>query len=247
MLNVIVEAKPERTPERKKGRFLLFSSGHRNALMGALANEGVHGDEAELVIEQVKRLAASAAKKMSDEDDSSEGMTAIVEVDRAVKILDRTYEFFDMLHLAEDLFDRDIHRHVGRCIVRPRRMPKSNLRRKGRRAMEAAGVVAEYLYDTAASASQKAVARVFEGGNSDDRLLRELCRAVHDCWEAATSSPLPTVNPRWGDQTWAHADVSLLNPLWIVLDSVNVQIGKRALNCLVAYANGEPVSSAQLD
>lgn len=242
MLSLEIKPKPEKTPKRKEERLLLFSANHSKALFDALAYAGVQGVDAEPVVKQLRNLAESGTQMMSG---TNGGEFAIFRADRALNILDKMHELYDTLSDADAIMSKDIELEIGHRLTKPRKKRRSTLRKKGRRALDTTISVADYISDGAESVFLQAVDRVFEGGNSCDQSLRELCRAVHDCWEAATSRALPSTHPSFGYECWALSDVGLLNPLWIVLDTLNITIGKRALNCLVAYANGEPVKSAK--
>ncbi len=243
MLSLEIKPKPEKTPKRKEERLLLFSANHSKALFDALAYAGVQGVDAEPVVKQLRNLAESGTQMMSG---TNGGEFAIFRADRALNILDKMHELYDTLSDADAIMSKDIELEIGRHLTKPRKKRGSALRKRGQRALETTIRVADYIFDGAGSVFVRAVDQVFDGGSSRDQSLRELCRAVHDCWKAATSRPLPSVHPSFANvECWAYSDVGLLNPLWIVLDTLNITIGRRALNCLVAYANGEPVKSAK--
>ena len=241
-LDLKTETKSGRPPKKEK-RLFWFREDHSKALFDGLAYAGVHGVDAEPVVKQLRRLAESGTQMMSAKNGET---LAIFRADRALTILDKMHEIYDTLSDADAIIGKDIELEIGRHLTRPRKKRRSALRTKGRRALDSTIHVAHYIFDGAGSVFVRAVDQVFDGGSSRDQSLRELCSAVHDCWRAATSRPLPSVHPSFANgECWAESDVGLLNPLWIVLDTLNITIGRRALNCLVAYANGEPIEAAR--
>lgn len=234
----------EGTREQKEERLLCFSLRHREALIAALENAGVSGLEAEAVVEQLRCLTESAARMIADDNEDDE-VLAIGLVDWALTVIDKFYELSDELDGLREELEKVFHLEIGHMLSVPRKRGPSALRKVGRRALQTTIGLAEPIFCGADAVFSRAVEQVFAGGNSLDQSLRELCRAVHDCWRAATSRPLPQVNQTYRCKCWEHLTVNVANPLWIILDALGIDIGGRALDCLIAYANGKPVGSVE--
>lgn len=231
-----METKSVRKRERKK-RSCRFTLQHRDALMVALGYAGVYGSHAEDVVKQLRRLAKTGIE-IAD-------APAINRVCQARSLMDMSDELLNALELSDKNFDEELHYGIGQCLSGSGKKRSSDLRDEGSTTVAAAVEMVTRVDFGAEYAFEQAVEQVFDGGTKYDKALRDLCRAVHDCWKAATSRPLPTACLLWRNECWQNSAAGVGNPLWIVLDSVGINIRQSAVNCLVAYANGEPVSTVK--
>jgi hypothetical protein len=236
------ETKSVRKRERKK-RSCRFTLQHRDALMVALGYAGVYGSHAEDVVKQLRCLAKTGIEIAAGKKG---GALAIYRVSWARSLMRKSTEFLDALESSDEKFDEDLHYGIGQCLSGSGKKRSSDLRDEGSTMVAAAVEMAEHVDFGAEYAFEQAVEQVFDGGTKYDKALRDLCRAVHDCWQAATSRPLPTACLLWRNECWENSAAGVGNPLWIVLDSVGINVRQSAVNCLVAYANGEPVSTVKL-
>lgn len=241
MFNLKIEANSGTVRDRKEERLVYFSEQHREALIAALAYADVRGLEAEAVVDQLRRLTESGAQMIADKH---AGAFAISRVNWARRLMDKFEVLPDELNALDGKSERYFYFEVGHSLSG--KMSRSARRKEGRRAVQLTADVADHIVAGAAAASEQAIRQVFEGGNDRDQSLREFCRAVYDCWKSATSRPLPSVALTLRRfECWEYLKVGVPNPLWVVLDSLGINIGKSALNCLVAYANGEALESVR--
>lgn len=246
MSQLIVKIESGRTSQKKQENLICFGEKHAMALMDALSHAGLARADAEPVVEQLRGLIESGSEMARDEA----GPFAIVRLSDAYELMDRLFELPDELSRFAEKSRKDFQLAIGHSLSPDIEYFISNRgpRKRGRTVLLAAADMAEDIFRGAEAVASAAVAPVFAGGNEYDQSLRDLCRAVFNCWNAATSRPLPKAYRKsWCFQCWDHLSAGEPNPLWVVMDALDIQICEKALNCLVAYANGEPMDSVRYD
>jgi hypothetical protein len=202
---------------------------HHNALMIALSYAGV--EDGEVAVMLLKEHASRCARIVKGNDSD----LAILRVNLVSEILEQADGLSLYLH-GSKIFWPELHKRVVGLAV------PSIQEAHGQQAIH------QFLDDFSELAERErsgAIDDVWHSKRRSDKAVRDMCIRVAKLWLSATSRPLPIPTKLLSSECWEATDAGIVNPLWVLLDSLSIDVASFAVRCLVQCGRGEDVESVK--
>ncbi len=213
-----------------------LSERHQRALELCFQYAGIVGNPSRDAIKRLELCAARCASRISNCPALGIRMTS--------EILERAFLASDLycaLESKQDALDRIFRKGIGLSTGR-----KRHFKNIGQSAIIEAAFALEPIVYGSEIAQDLAFEVICNGKSRGDRAVRQLALSVAKEWQATTEQSLPVpVSRRFEGECW-RADAGTHHPLWVLLDSIGINVGQGAVSYLCDFARGEALSAVPL-